>query len=223
MWQHFFEREKKILNPYIMKLNDHKEYIMYDKEIINSYKNRWNEYFKNDNLIYLEIGCGAGNFTIKNSVKYPNRNYLAVELRFKRLVLASEKATKRDLKNLVFLRQNGNDILNFIGSNEIDGIYINFPDPWEKKVKNRIIQPKLFELTDKIMKKNGKIFFKTDHYGYYLDVLEKLESINNYKILFHTDDLHNSIKKEDNLTTEFEDLFLKQNLKINYIEIEKEV
>jgi len=223
MWQHFFQSEKKILNPYIFKLDEHKKYILYVKEQMDSYKGKWNEYFNNNNPLFLEIGCGSGNFTVRNAEKYKDKNYIGVELRFKRLVLAAGKAKKRDLENLVFLRRNGNNLLEFIGENEISGIYINFPDPWEKKVKNRIIKEELFELLDKIMKKGGKIYFKTDHSGYYDDVLERLKNIKGYNVVYHTNDLHNSSRAEDNITTEFEDLFLKQNLKINYIEIEKEV
>lgn len=223
MWQHFFDNEKKILNPYIFKLDEHKEYIMYAKNDMDKNKGNWKDYFQNENPLFLEIGCGSGNFTVRNAEKYNDRNYIAIELRFKRLVLAAKKATKRNLKNLVFLRRNGNNILDFIGEDEISGMYINFPDPWEKKVKNRMIQPKLFEMTDKIMKKGGKIYFKTDHFEYYEDVLEKMKSIKGYSVVYHTNDLHNSSRAENNITTEFEDLFLKQNLKINYIEIEKEV
>jgi tRNA (guanine-N7-)-methyltransferase len=223
MWQNFFQSEKKFLNPYINKLLENKDYVMYEKTDIDSKKGKWQEHFGNENPVYLEIGSGAGNFTVRNSEKYRDKNYIGVELRFKRLILSANKARKRDLKNILFLRRNGVDLLNFIGENEIDGMYINFPDPWEKKVKNRIISKELFDKLEIIMKNGAKLYFKTDHYEYYCDVLEKMKDIKGFKIVYNTENLYESEKAEDNISTEFEDLFLKQGLKINYIEIEKEV
>jgi len=223
MWQHFFKHEKKNLNPYIYKMNDHADYIIYVKEKMDQLKGKWNELFQNDNPLFLEIGSGAGNFTVRNAEKYQKNNYIGVELRFKRLVHSARKAEKRNLKNIVFLRRNGNEITEFFGKNEIDGIYINFPDPWEKKVKNRIIQEAFFQKISKIMKKGGKIYFKTDHDEYYEDVLEKMKQIKDYDVVYHTNDLHHSSRADENIFTEFEELFTKKDMKINYIEIEKEV
>ena len=139
MWENFFDNEKKFLNPYIHRLRENEDYVIYDKKKIDSTGGKWKEEFKNDNPIFLELGSGSGNFSVKNGEKFRDRNYLGVELRFKRLVLAAGKARKRNLENVIFLRRNGNDLLNFVGEKEIDGMYINFPDPWEKKIKNNNI------------------------------------------------------------------------------------
>lgn len=222
LWKHFFTNARKNYNPYMVKLVEYPEYIMYDKEIMDSYKGKWKEFFKNDNPVYLEIGSGSGNFAVGMGAKYPERNHLALEIRFKRLVLSARKSEQRNLENVLFLRRRGEDILNFIGENEIEGLYINFPDPWEGNEKNRILQPSLFDLLNKIMKMEGRLFFKTDHDQYYADVLEFAKELDGYKVIYHTDDLHNSPKAADNIRTEFEDLFIcKHNKNINYIEIEK--
>lgn len=222
LWKHFFDNPRKNYNPYMVKLTEYPEHIIYDKEVMDSYKGKWNQYFKNDNPIYIEIGSGSGNFAIGMGEKYRDRNHIAIELRFKRLVLSARKAKKKNLNNVVFLRRRGEHILDFIGEHEIDGLYINFPDPWEGNEKNRILQPSLFKLLDKIMKKGGKLFFKTDHDQYYADVLEFAKDLEGYKVAYSTADLHSSEKAADNIRTEFEDLFLcKYNKNINYIEIEK--
>ncbi|BDU50997.1 tRNA (guanosine(46)-N7)-methyltransferase TrmB [Haliovirga abyssi] len=225
MWQNFFEKEKKFLNPYIERMKNYKDYIMYEKEKMNLYKGSWKEYFKNDNPIYLEIGSGAGNFIARSGEKVKDKNFIGIEIKFKRLVLAAQKCKKRNLKNVLLLRRRGEEILEFLGKSEISGLYINFPDPWEKEKqrKNRMIQQGLFDNLDVIMKKGGKIFFKTDHKGYYMDVLELMKDIKGYKIVFNTEDLHSSDRAKENVSTEFEDMFLKKGMKINYIEIEKEV
>ncbi|NME36078.1 MULTISPECIES: tRNA (guanosine(46)-N7)-methyltransferase TrmB [Fusobacterium] len=221
-WEHFFEKPKKHYNPYMERLKEFPEYIMYDSDLMDSYKNRWNEFFGNNNPIYIEIGSGSGNFAIGMCQKYPERNHMAMELRFKRLHSSARKSKNFNLKNVVFLRRFGEQILDFIGEGEIQGMYINFPDPWEGNEKNRIIQKPLFETLDKVLKVGGKLFFKTDHDQYYLDVLELSKELENYKVVYHTNDLHKSEKAIDNVLTEFEQLFLnKFNKNINYIEIEK--
>lgn len=223
MWQNFFDKPKKNYNPYIEKMKDYPGYIIYDKEIMNNKKGQWNKYFDNNNPIYLEIGSGNGNFTVGKSEKFKDANFIGVELRFKRLVLSAQKAQKRDLKNILFVRRWGQEIPEFISENEIHGMFINFPDPWDGREKNRIISPELFnETIDKIMDKGGKLFFKTDHKGYYDDVLELIKRLDGYEVAYHTDDLHNDPKNSENIKTEFEELFRKKGITTKYIEIVKE-
>ncbi len=222
MWKHFFKHEKKNYNPYMIKLSDYPDYIIYDKVVMDSYRGRWKEFFGNENPIYLEIGSGSGSFANNMCVKYPGRNHLALEIRFKRLVLSARQTEKLGLENLLFVKRRGEEITNFVGVEEVEGVYINFPDPWEGREKNRILQPKLFELLDKILVKGGRLFFKTDHDNYYEDVLKFMPEIKNYEVVYHTNDLHKSPLAEENIMTEFESLFIHKHQKnINYIEIKQ--
>lgn len=222
MWTYFFEKPKKNYNEYMFEMVKYPNHLMFDNEKVDTYKGKWNEFFQNNNEIYLEIGCGSGNFTVQNAEKFPNRNYIALELRFKRLVLGARKSEKRNLKNILFLRKRGETILDFIGENEISGVYINFPDPWEGEEKKRVISEELFNKLNTILKKNGKLFFKTDHEQYYEDVVEMVKNIDGYEVVYHTRDLHNTEKAKDNIKTEFEQMFLsKHNMNIKYVEIEK--
>lgn len=222
IWKYFFEKPKKNYNKYMCEMLEFPEYLMYNNESVDSYRGKWSEFFQNDNNIYLEIGCGSGNFTVKNAQKFKDRNYIALELRFKRLVLAAKKSKKRNLNNILFIRKRAETILDFIGKNEITGVYVNFPDPWEGEERKRVISEDLFSRLDIILKTGGKLFFKTDHEQYYEDVLELVNNIDNYKVIYRTKDLHNSEKAEENIRTEFEEMFLsKHNMNIKYIEIEK--
>ena len=222
IWKYFFEKPKKNYNKYMCEMLEFPEYLMYNNESIDSYRGKWSEFFQNDNNIYLEIGCGSGNFTVKNAQKFKDRNYIALELRFKRLVLAAKKSKKRNLNNILFIRKRAETILDFIGKNEITGVYVNFPDPWEGEERKRVVSEDLFSRLDIILKTGGKLFFKTDHEQYYEDVLELVNNIDNYKVIYRTKDLHNSEKAEENIRTEFEEMFLsKHNMNIKYIEIEK--
>jgi len=222
IWKYFFEKPKKNYNKYMCEMLEFPENLMYNNESVDSYRGKWSEFFQNDNNIYLEIGCGSGNFTVKNAQKFKDRNYIALELRFKRLVLAAKKSKKRNLNNILFIRKRAETILDFIGKNEITGVYVNFPDPWEGEERKRVVSENLFSRLDIILKTGGKLFFKTDHEQYYEDVLELVNNIDNYKVIYRTKDLHNSEKAEENIRTEFEEMFLsKHNMNIKYIEIEK--
>ena len=222
IWKYFFEKPKKNYNKYMCEMLEFPENLMYNNESVDSYRGKWSEFFQTDNNIYLEIGCGSGNFTVKNAQKFKDRNYIALELRFKRLVLAAKKSKKRNLNNILFIRKRAETILDFIGKNEITGVYVNFPDPWEGEERKRVVSENLFSRLDIILKTGGKLFFKTDHEQYYEDVLELVNNIDNYKVIYRTKDLHNSEKAEENIRTEFEEMFLsKHNMNIKYIEIEK--
>ena len=223
MWQNFFDRPKRNYNPYMERMRDYPFYIQWDKEIINAKKSLWKEHFQNDNDIYLEIGSGQGNFTVANALRYQNKNFLGIELKFKRLCMSAVKAEKRSLKNITFIRRWGQEILEFIGQGEISGMFINFPDPWDGNEKNRIISEDLFKKTlSSILKKKGKLFFKTDHTGYYEDVLALMPSIEGFKVTYSTDDLHNDPRGFENIKTEFEELFTKKGISTKFIEITKE-
>ena len=222
IWKHFFMTPKKGYNKYMFQLLDYPEYIIYDKELMNSYKENWKKHFNNDKNIYLEIGSGSGNFISELSQREPENNFICLELRFKRLVLATKKIYRSEGENVLFLRRRAEEIPDFIGQEEISGVYINFPDPWEENEKNRVLQEKFFKILDIILKKKGKIFFKTDHDKYYSDILQLIDTLENYQVIFHTSDLHNSEKNANNIKTEFEQLFLhKHNKNINYIEIQR--
>lgn len=222
LWRHFFHSPKSNYNKYMYQLLDYPEFIIYDNEKMKERKNKWFEYFKNSNPLAIEIGTGSGNFIKELARRNPNKNFIGLELRFKRLCLSADKCRKNNLTNVVLLRKRGEELQDFLAENEINEMYINFPDPWEGNEKNRIIQENLFKTLDIIMKTGGKLYFKTDHDIYYQDVLELIKTLENYDVVFHTPDLHSSEKAETNIKTEFEQLFLNKHKKnINYIEIVK--
>ena len=223
LWQYFFDKPKKHYNKYMFEMPNYPNHLIYDSEIILSTKGKWSKnLFKNNNDLYLEIGSGSANFTSTLANLNPGNNYLGVEIRFKRLIQAARKAERLNLKNLVFLKKMVNRLTEFIGENELSGLYINFPDPWEGEEHKRILSEKLLEDLDIVLKKNGKIFFKTDHLNYYLDTLDLIKNSNKYDIVYNTDDLYSTDLVENNIKTEFEHLFLsKHNMNIKYIEIIK--
>ncbi|WP_156286490.1 tRNA (guanosine(46)-N7)-methyltransferase TrmB [Oceanivirga salmonicida] len=222
LWTYFFTKPKNYYNQYMYKMVEYPEYLMFSNdEIINS-KGKWNKVFNNDNPIHLEIGSGSGNFAISMAKKNEKINYLCDELRLKRLVFSAKKSKKENLKNIKFIRYDANNLTEFLGENEIDTLYINFPDPWEGSEHKRMLSDNLLSNLDTVMKKGGKIYFKTDHLDYYLNVLNLINESSKYDVVRHTDNLYETDLKESNIQTEFEHLFIhKIKTNIKYVEIIK--
>ena len=222
LWTYFFNKPKNYYNKYMFEMVNYPEYLLFSDEEIKELKGKWNNLFNNDNDIYLEIGSGSGNFTIEMACRNSNINFIGDELRLKRLVYSAKKSKKRDLKNIKFIRFDATKIDEFLDENELSGLFINFPDPWIGEEHKRIISDKLLNTLKPILKDNSKIYFKTDHYDYYTYVLDLISNTNGYKVIYHTDDLHSTDLKDENIKTEFENLFInKLKMSIKYIEILK--
>lgn len=200
------------------------EKILLGKYFINNpsdYKGRWNELFKNNNPIYIEIGMGKGNFIIKNAVNYPNINYIGIEMYDSVILRAVEKTNELELNNLYLIRMDAR-LIEDIFDKEVDLIYLNFSDPWPKDrhAKRRLTSPRFLEKYNNIFKNKNKIIMKTDNIDLFNYSVESLKDYG-YTIDYLTNDLH---KDKDNIiTTEYEDKFINKGVKINFLEATKEV
>ena len=200
------------------------EKILLGKYFINNpsdYKGRWNELFKNNNPIYIEIGMGKGNFIIKNAVNYPNINYIGIEMYDSVILRAVEKTNELELNNLYLIRMDAR-LIEDIFDKEVDLIYLNFSDPWPKDrhAKRRLTSTRFLEKYSNIFKNKNKIIMKTDNIDLFNYSVESLKDYG-YTIDYLTNDLH---KDKDNIiTTEYEDKFINKGIKINFLEATKEV
>ena len=181
-----------------------------------SLKGRWNEEFKNDNPIHLELGCGRGKFLKEKCEKYPDINHIAVDLKDEVLVytLRTVKSSERELTNARIVALNIAFIAELFDKDEIDKIYINFCNPWPKDRHNkrRLTHTKFLEEYKKFLKKGSQIWFKTDDRGLFDDSLEYFKE-SGFSLDFVTYDLHNSDFK-DNIMTEYETKFTGMGMKI---------
>lgn len=208
----------------IKKIKNAKEIIESSKYLIkdpSNYKGKWNEYFKNNNKISIEIGCGKGKFITENAVKNKNINYIGIEMFDSVLLRAIQKQEELKLDNLVFVRINA-EYLCDIFDKEIDTIYLNFSDPWPKTRhhKRRLTSQKFLEIYDKIFAHECNIIQKTDNEELFQFSIETLSQYG-YGLSKITFDLHNSKYKEDNIETEYETKFLKQHKNIFKLEAHK--
>lgn len=185
------------------------------------HKGCWKEVFGNDNPIYLEIGCGKGQFVTGNAKTYPDRNYIAIEGQASVVLRALEKADAMGLDNVRFMMQFIDDVRDYFEDGELAGVYLNFSDPWPKDrhAKRRLTyNKKLLQYMQVIDKENGFIQFKTDNEGLFEFTLGEIEAAG-LTIAETSRDLHNSEYNENNITTEYEDKFAATGKNINYVKI----
>ena len=140
-------------------------------------KGNWNQkYFKNSNPIVLELGCGKGEYTVGLAAKFPDKNYIGIDLKGARFWRGAKTATENGLKNVAFVRMQIELINKIFAQNEVDEIWITFPDPQikYKRTKHRMTNSEFLQLYKKILKPDGIINLKTDSefmHGYTLGLL----------------------------------------------------
>lgn len=170
----------------------------------------------------LEIGTGNGYHFAHHAEKYPKRSLVGIELKYKPLIQAIRRAVNTGSENARILRYNARLLTDLFAPNELDTVFIHFPDPWSKKKqwKHRIIQDQFLNELYGLQRPGSLLEFKTDNKDYFDWALEKFKN-SKYEILGFTYDLHNSEFSEQNFITGFEQIFLNQGLKINYILMRK--
>ena len=206
----------------IRNLKNTDELINNSKYLINNpkdYINKWNDIFNNNNSIHLEIGMGKGNFIINMALKYPNINFIGVELHTNVIARACKKLEELNVSNLKLINANAG-CLNEIFNKEIDLIYLNFSDPWPKKrnAKRRLTSELFLKVYDNLFKDKKIIKLKTDNKSLFESSIISLSNYG-YIIKDMSLDLHNT--DINNIETEYEEKFSKMGINILYLEAEK--
>ena len=184
-------------------------------------KGKWHEsFFKNKNPIILELGCGKGEYTIGLATKYPNNNYIGVDVKGARLWQGAKSTNEFGINNTAFLRTNIELIDYFFEANEIQEIWITFPDPHPKlaKAHKRLISPRFLSLYNQFLSPDGIIHLKTDNLGLFEYCLEIIE-LEKHRLIYQTNDTYNSNLKNEivNIQTFYEKQYLAEGKKINYL------
>ena len=205
--------------------------VLEDKDIISDteklYINKWkwSEYFQNDNEIYLEIWTWFWHFFSQESSSKLDKNFVWMEIKYKRLFKTAEKSRNLWVENFVVIKDFWQNIDKIFTENEISKVYIFFPDPWENKdrqKKHKLMQMEFLDKLYFVLKKWWKVCFKTDHKWYFDDTIELLKEQNKFKISFLSYDYENESEVFDKQKlTEFESMFRWDRMKINYVELEK--
>ena len=210
------------VNPYFSKANEYPEYLINETEAGLNQKQQ-DQLIHSLNLkpfVHLEIGSGSGQFLIESAEKNPDKLFIGVEIRYKRAVRTVEKALKKGITNFLICRCYAETIMALLPESSLECIYINFPDPWDKKrwFKHRIISTDNLKIFSRLLIPSGRFSFKTDHAGYFQWSNEIFSASQDFKIDKSSLDLHKSEYASENILTEFEQLFLSKNLPVHYLE-----
>lgn len=186
----------------------------------NNYKGNFKSLFKNDNPICIEIGMGKGDFIIGMALKYPEINFIGIEMFDSVIVRAVQKLENMEISNLKLIRMDANN-LDMVFEKEIDTIYLNFSDPWPKKrhEKRRLTSHELLQKYDSVFIDDKKIVQKTDNIGLFAFSLKSLSTYG-YILDEVTLDLHSG-DVSDNVMTEYEKKFVSEDVKICMLKANK--
>lgn len=139
-------------------------------------KGSWKDFFKNANPVTLELACGKGEYSVNLGREHKERNYIGVDIKGNRIYNGAKIALTEGLTNVGFLRIHIGQITNYFAAQEVDEIWIIFPDPFLKKgkSKNRLTHPRFLHLYQQLLKPGGRINLKTDSKELYDFTLETI-------------------------------------------------
>ena len=176
-------------------------------------------FFSEEKPLHLEIGCGKGDFAVGMAAKHPDANWIAVERVSDVACIALEKAMalkESRPDNLRFLIGDARNVAEWFPAASVDCLYLNFSDPWPKKgyAKRRLTYRGFLEVYFRLLKKGGRLCFKTDNVGLFDFTLEELSAMGKTPE-FITRDLHADPASKDNVMTEYERNFSSKGFSIH--------
>lgn len=191
------------------------------KELYKTIKGQWNKLqFADNQPITVEIGCGNGEYSVGLAKQFSNKNFIGTDIKGARIFKGSTEAKELNLTNVAFLRCRIEYILEFFQTDEVDEIWITFPDPQlkESREKQRLTHHRFLDLYKQFLKKDGFIHLKTDSReltDFTLEILKEYP----HRELAYTFDLYSSdfLNDHQGIQTKYERMFLAEGKKINYI------
>jgi tRNA (guanine-N7-)-methyltransferase len=184
-------------------------------------KGRWkNEMFRNDNPVILELGCGKGEYTVGLATRFPANNYIGIDIKGARMWRGARTSNEQKLSNVAFLRTRIEFINSFFSEDEVDEIWVTFPDPHpgRRNSNKRLTSPWFLNYYRQFLKHKGLVHLKTDNTELF-NFTKEVVLYNNFEMLIATSDLYSEKLPDDILSirTHYEKIFLKDGLKINYL------
>jgi len=194
------------------------------EELVNEqfkFKGNWKTFFKNNNPLVLELGCGKGEYSIGLAKKYPDKNFIGIDIKGARFWRGAKTAIEENIPNVAFLRMQIELLEYAFAEHEVDEIWITFPDPQikYKRTKHRMTNQTFLKRYKAILKPEGIVNLKTDSefmHGYTLGLLHGA----GHEVLYANHNVYNNHGSPEEVTqiqTFYEKQYLEQNKPITYI------
>ena len=187
-------------------------------------KGNWRtDYFKNDHPLIVELGCGKGEYTIGLGQKYPEKNYIGMDIKGARMWEGANTVREEGLQNIAWVRTRIEFVDTFFGNNEVDEIWLTFSDPQPNKPRKRLSSKLFLDRYRKFLKPGGLIHLKTDNDLLFASTLQEVEEVGG-EILEKTWDLYGEMPSDLNtetqeilsIKTHYEKIFSEKGYKIKY-------
>jgi tRNA (guanine-N7-)-methyltransferase len=188
------------------------------------HKGNWNKnYFKNNQPIVLELGCGRGEYTVSLAKYFPVKNFIGIDIKGARIWRGAKTGMEENISNMAFLRIEIEQLEEHFSDKEVDEIWITFPDPQPQisRERKRLTSDSFLTMYKKVLSPNGIVHLKTDNDGLYAYTLEKIAELN-LKLIKHTADLYKEEWLDDVLSiqTTYEKIYRDKGKNINYIQFQ---
>jgi tRNA (guanine-N7-)-methyltransferase len=194
------------------------------EEVKNGFalKGKWRSgFFKNDHPLILELACGKGEYTVGLAERYPDKNFIGMDIKGARIWRGLVTAKEKGLHNVAFIRTRIDQIGFYFDQEEIDEIWITFPDPQPRvrDEKRRLTSPQFLKRYEPLLKKDHIIHLKTDNiilYDYTLDVIKE----GGHTLLYANEDIYHSELNNEvtQIQTFYEKMWLDNGVKIKYLQ-----
>ena len=186
------------------------------------FKGKWSSFFKNNNPIVLELGCGKGEYTVGLAKLNPNKNYIGIDIKGARFWRGAKTALEENLNNVAFIRTQIELVDELFAEEEVSEIWITFPDPQikYKRTKHRMTNEVFLKKYKKVLMPNGLMHLKTDSefmHGYTLGLLHGLQ----HEVLYSNHDVYKNEGSPDEvlkIRTFYENQYLEKGKPITYIQ-----
>ena len=216
-------------NPYARTLPSLRPYVYLDGEG-ESHRGRWRNAFGAHprTPLHVEIGCNGGHWILGKAAQHPEILFLGLDWKFKQIQRAAEKRQELGLINVRFLRASAERLFQIFDPQEVDQLYLLFPDPWPKRAqrKNRYYNDQNLRRMHEVLAPGGRLTVRTDHPQYFAQMLEVTQRVPEpWKLLTHQVDKYAGHPDPQALVipdvTLFERLFIRQRIAIQELELQR--